>query len=81
MGLYYPLSKTQAEKWAWDFVGGGGEGEGGKGEGEGEGKGKFRLVVMNPTLITGPVLQAGMNTSTVYYYLLFIIYLIYWDCD
>ena len=64
MCLWYPLGKTMAEKWAWSYVGGGGEGDGGKGEEGAEGKGKFRLVVMNPTLITGPVLQPGMNTST-----------------
>eukprot|EP00051_Salpingoeca_urceolata_P027524 m.481863 g.481863 ORF g.481863 m.481863 type:complete len:347 (+) comp22347_c0_seq1:286-1326(+) len=48
--LYYPLSKTQAERAAWKFV-------------EENGK-PFRLVAMNPTLINGPMLQPSLNTSS-----------------
>ena len=49
--FWYPLSKTLAEKWAWDYV-------------EEKKEKIFRLVVMNPTLISGPPLQDSLNTST-----------------
>jgi len=50
--IYYPLSKTLAEKAAWDFVDNLPENE------------KFRLVVINPTLVIGPLLQPELNTSS-----------------
>jgi nucleoside-diphosphate-sugar epimerase len=46
---HYSLSKTLAERAAWDFVA--------------KEKPSFDLVVMNPTLITGPMLQPTLNTS------------------
>ncbi|CAM6100127.1 unnamed protein product [Calypogeia fissa] len=47
-GAWYPLSKTLAEKAAWDFV-----------------KGKhFDMVVMNPTLVIGTMLQPTLNSSS-----------------
>eukprot|EP00056_Hartaetosiga_gracilis_P021770 m.26277 g.26277 ORF g.26277 m.26277 type:complete len:596 (+) comp9256_c0_seq1:25-1812(+) len=49
-GIHYPLSKTLAERAAWEFV-------------EKEFP-EMRLVTMNPTLIIGPMLQSSMNTST-----------------
>jgi len=45
---FYGVSKTKAEKAAWDFS-----------------KGKdYRLVVINPCLITGPIIQPTLNTSS-----------------
>ncbi|CAM6100125.1 unnamed protein product [Calypogeia fissa] len=47
-GAWYPLSKTLAEKAAWDFV-----------------KGRhFDMVVMNPTLVIGTMLQPTLNGSS-----------------
>ncbi len=46
--LWYNLSKTLAEKAAWDFV---------------KEKG-LDMVVINPSLVIGPVLQASKNTSS-----------------
>jgi len=53
---FYPLGKTLAEKRAWDIhrdaaVSSGGEGG-------------FRMAVMNPTVVWGPMLQAKLNVST-----------------
>ncbi|KAG6556248.1 hypothetical protein Mapa_002189 [Marchantia paleacea] len=46
--LWYHMSKTMAEKAAWDFV-----------------KDKdFDLLVMNPAMVIGPLLQNTLNTST-----------------
>jgi len=49
-GIWYPLSKTLAEKEAWKFVA--------------ENKPSFDLIVVNPTLVIGPLLQPSLNTST-----------------
>jgi len=48
---WYPLSKTLAEKSAWDYM-------------ATERKRDFRLIVINPTLIVGPILQPTLNTSS-----------------
>jgi len=48
--IWYPLSKTLAERAAWDFVE--------------KHKPHFSLVVINPTLIIGPPLQTSVNTSS-----------------
>mmetsp|Transcript_31215 Transcript_31215/g.87540 ORF Transcript_31215/g.87540 Transcript_31215/m.87540 type:complete len:344 (+) Transcript_31215:168-1199(+) len=48
--LWYPLSKTLAERAAWAFVE--------------EQKQCFSLTVMNPCLVCGPMLQPSMNTSS-----------------
>jgi len=50
--VWYPLSKTIAEKAAWKFVE------------ENKSSISFDLVVVNPTLILGPLLQPSLNTST-----------------
>jgi nucleoside-diphosphate-sugar epimerase len=50
--VWYPLSKTIAERAAWKFME------------DNEGNLKFDLVVVNPTLILGPLLQPTLNTST-----------------
>ena len=47
-GSFYPLGKTRAEKLAWEMAKGG----------------AFRLAVMNPCLIFGPMLQPQLNTSS-----------------
>lgn len=47
---WYPLAKTLAERAAWDFH-----------EANGE---PFRLAVINPTLVVGPMLQPAMNESS-----------------
>jgi nucleoside-diphosphate-sugar epimerase len=47
---WYPLSKTLAERAAWDFH-----------EAEGE---PFKLSVINPCLVVGPMLQPSMNESS-----------------
>jgi len=49
-GLWYPLSKTLAEKWAWEFYN--------------QNKDKFDLVVVNPCLVLGPMLQPTLNESS-----------------
>jgi nucleoside-diphosphate-sugar epimerase len=49
MGRWYALSKTLAERAAWDFV---------REENPG-----FELFVVNPTLVIGPMLQPSLNTS------------------
>ncbi|KAL2629038.1 hypothetical protein R1flu_013724 [Riccia fluitans] len=46
--LWYQMSKTLAEKAAWDFV---------------KDK-HFDLVVINPAMVVGPFLQNSLNTST-----------------
>jgi len=51
-GIWYPLSKTLAEKRAWKFME--------------DIKPGFDLVVINPTLIIGPLLQPSINASTEY---------------
>jgi cinnamoyl-CoA reductase len=45
---WYLLSKTLAELEAWDYAK----------------KHKLDMVVINPTMVVGPVLQSSMNTST-----------------
>jgi nucleoside-diphosphate-sugar epimerase len=45
----YHMSKTLAERAAWEFMD--------------REKPAFELVVMNPTLVTGPMLQPSLNTS------------------
>jgi len=50
--IYYPLGKTLAEKAAWEFIENMPEAE------------RPRLVVINPTLVVGPVLQPELNTSS-----------------
>jgi len=47
--IWYPLSKTLAEKKAWQMA---------------EQQKKWSLVVINPTLVVGPLLQNTMNTSS-----------------
>jgi nucleoside-diphosphate-sugar epimerase len=47
---FYPLSKLLAERAAWAFVA--------------AEKPSFDLVVLNPTLVTGPMLQPALNTSS-----------------
>lgn len=47
--MWYMLSKTLAEKAAWDFVGK---------------QSAFDMVSINPTLVTGPMLQPVLNSST-----------------
>lgn len=47
---WYMLSKTLAERAAWDFVA--------------KDSTNFGMVSINPTLVTGPLLQPSMNTST-----------------
>ncbi|CAM6099850.1 unnamed protein product [Calypogeia fissa] len=47
-GMWYPLSKTLAEKSAWDFVAGK----------------HFDLVVVNPVFVVGKILQPSLNTSS-----------------
>lgn len=47
---WYMLSKTLAERAAWDFVQDNNTG--------------FDMVSINPTLVTGPMLQPVLNTST-----------------
>ena len=49
---WYALSKTLAERLAWDIV----EAEKGKGR-------NIELLVINPTLVLGPMLQKSMNAS------------------
>jgi len=49
--LWYPLSKTLAEKAAWDYM-------------ATERKREYKLVVINPCLIVGPILQPVLNTSS-----------------
>jgi len=49
-GLWYPLSKLLAEKWAWDY--------------HSQHKEKFDLVVVNPSLVLGPMLQPSLNESS-----------------
>lgn len=49
----YRLSKSLAEKAAWDFVN------------EGEGKGKFDLAVVNPSFVLGPPLSARTDGESV----------------
>ena len=46
---WYPLSKTLAEKAAWDFV---------------NGQEQFDMVVVNPCLVGGVMLQKTLNTSS-----------------
>ncbi|PNH37773.1 hypothetical protein VD0004_g9026 [Verticillium dahliae] len=46
----YPKSKTLAERAAWDWV-------------ANEGKGSLELTTVNPTLVYGPSLGKGVNTS------------------
>ena len=45
---WYVLSKTLAEKAAWDYAK----------------EHKLDMVTINPTMVIGPVLQSSMNTST-----------------
>eukprot|EP00470_Lotharella_oceanica_P015775 CAMPEP_0170178984 /NCGR_PEP_ID=MMETSP0040_2-20121228/15772_1 /TAXON_ID=641309 /ORGANISM="Lotharella oceanica, Strain CCMP622" /LENGTH=329 /DNA_ID=CAMNT_0010422737 /DNA_START=84 /DNA_END=1070 /DNA_ORIENTATION=+ len=45
---WYPISKTEAELRAWEM----------------SKEAKWDLAVMNPTLIWGPMLQPGLNTSS-----------------
>jgi nucleoside-diphosphate-sugar epimerase len=49
----YRLSKTLAERAAWQFVN------------EGEGKGKFDLAVINPSFVLGPPLSARTDSESV----------------
>jgi len=49
-GHWYPLSKTLAERFAWAFVE--------------NNKPGFDLIVINPTLVIGPMLQPTLNTSS-----------------
>jgi dihydroflavonol-4-reductase len=49
----YRLSKTLAERAAWEFVN------------EGEGKGKFDLAVINPAFVLGPPLSARTDSESV----------------
>eukprot|EP01138_Halocafeteria_seosinensis_P004446 gb/GECG01004548.1/.p1 GENE.gb/GECG01004548.1/~~gb/GECG01004548.1/.p1 ORF type:complete len:330 (+),score=41.68 gb/GECG01004548.1/:1-990(+) len=49
-GMYYPLSKTLAEKAAWKFVE--------------TRQPQFDLVSINPALVIGPMLQPSLNTSS-----------------
>ncbi|EDQ88984.1 uncharacterized protein MONBRDRAFT_32562 [Monosiga brevicollis MX1] len=53
--LYYPLSKTLAEKAAWEWI---------EKANARSPDNTFRLAVMNPTLVIGPMLQPSMNTSS-----------------
>mmetsp|Transcript_18664 Transcript_18664/g.26005 ORF Transcript_18664/g.26005 Transcript_18664/m.26005 type:complete len:186 (+) Transcript_18664:3-560(+) len=46
---WYPLGKTLAERRAWELW---------------EEQKSYRMVVMNPTLIFGPMLQPTLNTSS-----------------
>lgn len=46
--MYYPLSKTLAEKAAWDFAK----------------ENNIDLVVINPAMVIGKMLQPGMNESS-----------------
>lgn len=48
--IMYPLSKILAENAAWDFVK--------------KNNDPFRMVVINPTLVNGPMLQPSLNTSS-----------------
>eukprot|EP01138_Halocafeteria_seosinensis_P004445 gb/GECG01004547.1/.p1 GENE.gb/GECG01004547.1/~~gb/GECG01004547.1/.p1 ORF type:complete len:329 (+),score=40.16 gb/GECG01004547.1/:1-987(+) len=50
IGKYYPLSKTLAEKAAWEFVK--------------EKTPRFDLLVLNPSLVIGPMIQPSLNTSS-----------------
>lgn len=50
-GIWYPLSKTLAERAAWSFLESLPEEE------------KFQLAVINPVLVTGEKLQKTLNTS------------------
>lgn len=49
----YRLSKTLAERAAWEFVN------------EGEGKGKFDLAVINPSFVLGPPLSTRTDGESV----------------
>jgi len=55
--LWYPLSKTLAEREAWDL-------HSRANSSEADPEGKFSLAVINPTSVWGPFLQADINTST-----------------
>jgi nucleoside-diphosphate-sugar epimerase len=48
--MFYPLSKTRAEKFAWDF--------------HKDHQDKFDMVVVNPTFVLGTMLQPTLNTSS-----------------
>ena|SRR3990167_1074707 len=52
-GFWYPLSKTLAEKAAWDFI------KDLKASGR-----EITLATVNPTLVVGPMLQSTLNTSS-----------------
>lgn len=51
-GHWYALSKTLAERAAWDFV-----------EEQNKSDRGLELVTINPTLVTGPMLQSTVNAS------------------
>ena len=51
-GSWYALSKTLAERAAWDFV-----------EEQNKSDRGLELMAINPTLVTGPMLQSTVNAS------------------